>query len=203
MFYKVIKVIGTIFVTMVQKIRLVGKENIPKEGGYILACSHRSNFDPITMGVIFPQQIFFMAKAELFRGKFANWFIRKMGAFPVERGKGDTGAIDHAVEIVAEKKVLGIFPEGTRTKKPQLLPVKSGVAVIAARTGAPVLPCSICYGKWRGRKRVCFSVGKMIPPEQLSIGSASPSEIKQSAKLIMSKITELFEEQQDYLRKHG
>ena len=85
-----------------------------------------------------------MAKAELFSKKIGAWFFGKqLGAFPVKRGAGDTGAIDTAKEIVNSGKLLGIFPEGTRSRDGQLGRAKSGAALIAAQTGAAVIPVAI------------------------------------------------------------
>lgn len=87
------------------------------------------------------RHVYFMAKEEIFKNRLATWFFAKqLGAFPVKRGAGDTGALDTARRIVEEGKLLGIFPEGTRSKDGRLGRAKSGAALIAAQTGASVLP---------------------------------------------------------------
>ena len=76
--------------------KVSGKENIPDNGGYILCSNHLSNCDPVLLGLAQKRQIFYMAKAELFKNKFLGGIIRALGAFPVERGAGDGKAINMA-----------------------------------------------------------------------------------------------------------
>ena len=113
-------------------LKVNGKGNIPKNGGFILCSNHLSNFDPVLIGVAQRRQLFFMAKSELFRNKFFGWLIRKLGAFPVERGAGDGKAINTAEKIINEGKTLGIFIEGTRSKTGELLRPKAGAAMFRA-----------------------------------------------------------------------
>ena len=117
-----------------------GLENIPENGGFILCSNHISMYDPILVAIRVKPQCFFMAKEELFRFKPLAFLIRALGAFPVSRGKGDTGAIEKAAEIVESGGVLAIFPEGHRSKDGKLLKLKSGAVVVASMTGADLLP---------------------------------------------------------------
>lgn len=125
------------------------RAELPQEQGYIMASNHVSDMDPVMLGLAFHKPLNFMAKEELFRIPVFNSIIRALGAFPVARGKGDQAAIDHAVGIVKNGGVLGIFPEGTRFKDGKLHRLKSGAVVIAAKTGADVLPTCIRYEKRR------------------------------------------------------
>lgn len=90
-----------------------GQENQPRDRGYILCCNHRSALDPVLIAQKIKKPIRYMAKIELFQNKFVSFIIRRLGAFPVARGRGDTSAIDTAVETVKKGHVLGLFPEGT------------------------------------------------------------------------------------------
>ncbi|MEG2597047.1 MAG: lysophospholipid acyltransferase family protein, partial [Oscillospiraceae bacterium] len=140
-------------------------------------------------------QCFFMAKEELFKMPFLSAIFRKLGAFPVARGKGDTAAIDRAVQIVKDGHIVAIFPEGTRSTDGKLLRLKSGAILIAAQTGGDLLPCVV--KKERGRflrKRVIIRYGKIIENTALGITGTIPSEIKKANKLLTDTLTHMLEE---------
>ena len=108
-------------------LELHGRENEPKEGGYILASNHCSAIDPmIVCQGIRHSEIHFMAKAELFDIPVLKHVIRWLNAFPVSRGSGDLTPINTSIQVIQDKEILGIFPEGTRSKDGNLLRFKSG-----------------------------------------------------------------------------
>ena len=178
------------------RVEFDGLENIPKEGGYIACANHRTNMDPVYLAWKLPQQLYFMAKAELFRIPVLGYLVGKLGAFPVERGKGDKTALEYAEETVSNGRILGMFPEGSRSKDGKLQRGKSGVAVIAAHTGANVLPVGIEFEEpLRFRSKVTIHYGKMIPSTELKIENNSPADIKAATKRIMSEIAALIHQQ--------
>ena len=159
-------------------------EEEPQDGGYILACNHCSAIDPmIVCQGIRHHHIHFMAKAELFQIPVLKTVIRWLNAFPVDRGSGDMTAIETAKQVIRDKEILGIFPEGTRSKDNSLLRFKSGLALIAQQTGAPVLPMSITYlnPKKSFRSRVIVNYGKLMTCEELGIAPAEGEEISMSS----------------------
>jgi len=191
-FYSLARIITRCLIYILYDIKFEGLENIPDNGGYILASNHRTNFDPIFLAVKLKPQLFFMAKAELFKNKFVGFIIKNLGAFPVERGKGDTGAIEWAVNLLKDGKVLAMFPEGTRSLDGVPLKPKSGVAVVANQTKADILPCAVCFGKRLGfRGKVTIKYGKLIKNQELQFKDGTPGEIKNASKIIMNKIIEL------------
>lgn len=134
------------------RIKLIGGDNRPYKngikGGYIIACNHQDYGDPPLIAAVNKAHFSFMAKIELFeKNKFFAWLITKCGAFPVVRGAGDGSAIDHAIADLEKNRAFVIFPEGTRSKDGNIGRAKSGIAVIAGKTNAPVLPMCIKYGK--------------------------------------------------------
>lgn len=179
------------------KITYVGRENIPQDGGYIIACNHQSGVDPIILGRGVKRTIHFMAKEELFENEALGIFIKHLNAFPVRRGQGDTAAVEFAEEIVRKGYVLGIFPEGTRSKDFKPARGKSGTALIAKVTGADVLPVSI-YTSDRYKKgtRLTVRFGKVIKNEEFGFTEEphSTAELKSATKRIMGDITSLWEE---------
>jgi 1-acyl-sn-glycerol-3-phosphate acyltransferase len=135
-------------VWLVFRLRASGKENIPREGGFVLSANHLSNLDPWALGLpLFPRrQLRFMAKAELFQSPLAP-IVKAAGAFRVRRGKGDAEAIATAMQLAHEGEVVVIFPEGTRrqkglVKRHEARP-HTGAVRIALRAGVPLVPAAI------------------------------------------------------------
>ena len=192
MFYQIGRVIMRIITHLLYHVEVRGKEKLPLDRGYVVCSNHRSNFDPIFLGIHTKPQLNFMAKVELFQNPIVRIVLRGLGAFPVSRGKGDTSAIDHAVDLIREGKVLAMFPEGTRSKDGKPLRPKSGAAVVAAQTKADIVPAAIYFtGKLHFRSRVVVSFGDIIPNEKLHITGKSPREIKEASNLIMGEIVKL------------
>lgn len=195
MLYSVLRAIVRPIVYLLFNIKFVGLENISDEGGFIICSNHRSFLDPVMIVVgIKNRKLRIMAKQELFKNKILAAFFTSIGAFPVNRGKGDLGAIKKAEEIVENKNVLLIFPEGTRSKSGRPLRPKSGAAHIASDAGADVVPAAICYdGKGLAfRKKVTVCFGAPIKNEQLKISETNRAEdSRRVSAFIMEKIVEL------------
>lgn len=109
-------------------IHFEGRENIPHGGGYIIASNHTSNIDPLLLAMGVPHPINYMGKAELFQNPILGALFRSIHVIRVERGKGDTGAVEECAKLVENDHVLGIFPEGTRYKIGEPGRPKSGMA---------------------------------------------------------------------------
>ena len=123
-------------------------ENVPSRGGLVLAANHTSNFDPWPLGIPFwpERQLHFMGKSELFKPAVGS-LLRAGGAFPVRRGEADAEAIETAVRLCREGKIVAMFPEGTRkakgiVKKFEHRP-RTGSARIAHEAGVPLVPAAI------------------------------------------------------------
>lgn len=146
--YLLIGLISYLPVKLLFRLRARGKENVPREGGAVLAANHTSNFDPWPLGLpLFPRRYLrFMAKSELYWFPF-SLLIRAGGAFKVRRGEGDVEAIQKAVELCREGHIVVMFPEGTRRKKGlrkkwEARP-HTGAARIALEAGVPLVPAAI------------------------------------------------------------
>ncbi len=172
------------------RMKYIGVENVPKEGAYILASNHRRSTDPIMLGMGLKRQVLFMAKEELFQNKFLNWFMRKLGAFPVGRGKADTGSIRHFENAMKEGNLMGIFIEGTRSKDDNFLPPKNGVSLIAWDTKTPVIP--ICHTKIGSR--IVFHYGKPLSLSDMGFEKGGAREFRNASRIIMDHIKALREE---------
>lgn len=172
-----------------------GTENIPQDRALVMASNHRSYADPVILTMPMKRPVTYMAKEELFKNKLFGWFITRLGAFPVKRGGGDMQVIDDSVAILNSGRNLVIFPEGTRSKDGKVGNGKTGVALIAAKSGADVLPCGIIFEgeKLHFRSKLTLRFGKVIPAEEIAVEDASPKSLKEVKKRIMSAITELVE----------
>ena len=168
--------------------------NIPKEkGGFIVASNHQKYDDPPMIAATFRGRFSFMAKSELFeKNKLFAWLIRRCGAYPVVRGGNDTAAIDKAVKDLRLKRIFVIFPEGTRSKTGVLGRGKSGVAIIAGQSGAPVVPVCIMYAPDGKKHHAVIAIGKKIPAEELKIDDPTDrKQLKNVSKRIMDSIAKL------------
>jgi 1-acyl-sn-glycerol-3-phosphate acyltransferase len=145
--YRFIRLISRPIVERLYRLRVEGLEHVPKEGGYVLATNHTSNLDPWPLGVaLAPRQLHFMAKSELWKPGLRT-LLRALGTFPVRRGEGDVEAVETAIVLCREGRVLVMFPEGTRRskglrKKHQPRP-HSGTARIALEADVPLVPGAI------------------------------------------------------------
>ena len=138
-FYVISKAFVRLVLTIVGRISAIDSQNVPRTGPLILACNHVAYLDPPAVGCVAPRPVTYMAKKELFDIKLLGLFIRPLGAFPIDRSRGDTSAMKAAIAVLQTGACLGIFPEGTRNKdgtgKAQL-----GVALLASMSGATVVP---------------------------------------------------------------
>lgn len=124
-------------------LRIEGLENVPAEGGALIVSNHLHNLDPIILTAVFPRPVQFMAKKEVFPVPVFGWIARQAGAFPVDRGGADRAAIRKAEALLAQGSLVGIFPEGTRSTTGGLQPPFPGSALLALRSGAPIVPTAI------------------------------------------------------------
>jgi 1-acyl-sn-glycerol-3-phosphate acyltransferase len=173
-----------------------GVENIPKTGGAVIASNHISLWDPPVLGAALRRPVHFMAKKELFANPVFAWVIKRLNAFPVQRGAADRVAIRKALLLLEQQELLGIFPEGTRSKTGVLGDPEPGVALIAAKAGAPIVPTAIFgtnqFGKC-GFRLPKFAVvfGSPIYPEPGKTDRESLEILSQSMmKAIANLLTE-------------
>lgn len=124
-------------------LRLEGLEKLPRTGAAILAVNHTSYVDPLLLGAFAKRPIAMMSKAENFHLPFFGLLVRLYGAFPVHRGAADRAALQTALNLLNDGQLLLMAPEGTRSKDGALQKGHDGVALLAARSGAPVVPVAI------------------------------------------------------------
>ena len=196
-FYRFIRGVAKVVLTPLFRVKIIGLENVPQNGGVILCANHTSLTDPIFLAINIKRQIHFMGKAELFGNFFTKWFFNKLGAFAVKRGQGDTGAIRNGEDVIKSGGMMGIFPEGTRYLEGAPRKAKAGVAMIATSTKADILPVSIFReGKIHLFSKTTIRFGEVIPFEELKLNSeegAKKSSLRYASELIMERITKMWE----------
>ncbi|MBI2867993.1 MAG: 1-acyl-sn-glycerol-3-phosphate acyltransferase, partial [Chloroflexi bacterium] len=125
------------------RLQIKGREGVPPRGPLIVASNHMSYLDPPLLSLSVPRAITFLAKEGVFFNPAGHLLARGWGAVPVERGgPGDLAALRHAMRVLQRDGVVGLFPEGTRDRG-SLIPAKPGVALLATKTQAPILPVGI------------------------------------------------------------
>ncbi len=174
------------------KLICFGQKNIPKEKRrLIIACNHISFADPAVIISHFPYSIHFIAKSELFENPVTAFFVRNLNAFPVRRGFSDRRAVKYACDILSDDKILGIFPEGRRVRSAIPEKAKRGVAFIAKRTGADILPASLYIDPKEDvlRPRLTLRFGRVLKNKELFKDGRSLDDVADS---IMNEIEKLW-----------
>lgn len=190
MFYSFIRGLAKFILFFFYRIKLYGYENIPLEGRLIICSNHSSNWDPILISIIFPRQISWMGKKELFENKFLASFLGKLRVFPVDRDGSDIRAIKNALKVLKSEETLGLFPEGTRVKALDLNNTKSGVALLGIKSKSPILPIYI-DSNYKIFNRVNIYIGETIDLSVAIEGKASADDYLDLSKDVLRKIYDL------------
>jgi 1-acyl-sn-glycerol-3-phosphate acyltransferase len=152
--------------------RIEGVEHLPRTGPFILVTNHCSNLDPLMMGWASGHQIgrivHFMAKIEMRSWPIIGWLATQAGVYFVRRGERDRAAQQFSLDALADGRPIAIFPEGTRSRDGHLKAGKPGAALIAMRSGAPLVPAGIS-----GTHRV-FARGRLPRPSRVRIRIGEP-----------------------------
>ncbi|MDD2432334.1 MAG: lysophospholipid acyltransferase family protein [Clostridia bacterium] len=192
MFYKVIKQLAKIYLVIFNNWKTKGKENIPQEGSVVLIGNHVSLWDPVVLACSVDRTVNFMAKEELFKIPLVGKLISYLNAFPIKRGKPDRNALRTANKLLKNGEVLGLFPEGKRSKTGELLPFHPGAALFALRAGAPIVPMYLGGTKttfpltFRGKIKV--SIGKPLYYEDLYGQKISSEDLEKVTSEVMDKM---------------
>ena len=156
MFYRITWCLCRAVLRVLRRWEVEGAGNLPAAGGVLVASNHVSYWDPLVVGCALHRRIHYMGKAELFRIPVLKTIIVALGTFPVHREAFARDAIRATLELLAQGRVVGIFPEGTRSKSGELLKPQLGAALVALKGGVPILPVGLLgtrgvFGKVRVR----------------------------------------------------
>ncbi len=183
-------------------LRSINEENLPRTGAVIVAPLHISHLDPPAVGCGTRRQLQFMSKGELFKVPILGPLLRSLGAFPVRRGEGDTEAVRKSMQLLEQGAALLIFPEGTRGDGITMGPVNRGIAMLAKRTGALVLPVGvvgtdIVMPRDKGKRRrhlMTVIYGKPFSYEDVGKGANEKETRELFAKHLAAEIVRLSRE---------
>ena len=197
MLYSFLRVGFWIVTHLICRYRVSGLRNVPATGPLLIVANHLSWYDPILIGVVLPRRVWFFTKAEIFRWPIAGAACRATGQIPVHRGASDRAALEKALEYLREGKALAVFPEGTVARAEQMIAAHTGVAMLALRTGATVLPIA-----HTGTRRILRSLrASWFPRVNIQIGTPfvptipegvpRKAELKAVTQQIMERIAEM------------
>jgi 1-acyl-sn-glycerol-3-phosphate acyltransferase len=187
MLYAILKPIFWLVTHMLCRYRVSGRENIPQKGPILLVANHLIWYDPLLIGVIFPRRLWFMAKIEIFRLPFVGLGCRLTGQIPVHRGESDRAALEQALTYLQKGRAVTIFPEGAVAQHERLLAAHTGVAMLALRSGVPILPIA-----HRGTRRIFIDRRAWLPRVDVKIGKPYVPRVPEgvSRKTALRMVTE-------------
>lgn len=198
MFYCFVVAAAWLLWHLVFGIRVVGRQYLPRDRGFVLAPNHISAIDPVFVVIarFWGKRMIILGKEEIFGvNPFFSWFFRHVGVVAIRRGAGETDVLDGVVSQVRAGQGVLIFPEGTRSKTGEPGRLKSGAFVIASAAGVDMIPCRIIYRhtfmRLFSRVRVCF--GPPIPAATLDLGEKkSTAKLRQNKQLLLTAWDELY-----------
>lgn len=203
-FYSMIRALVVGISVAYTRATVVGKENIPASGAFLLAPIHRSNIDTPLAAAVTRRRLRFMGKDSIWKIKAIGWVMSALGAFPVTRGSADREALKRCVAVLESGEPLVLFPEGTRQSGPRVQPLFDGAAYVAVKAGVPIVPVGI-----GGSERVMPKGSKMIFPRKCVLVVGAPiipsrdeegrvprSEVKAVTTRLSAELQSLFDEAQ-------
>lgn len=192
-FYYLTYVVCYLFSIAFFPLRVLGRENLPRRGAYILASNHCSHLDPVILGFSARRLLGYMAKDSLFKNPIFGWIITALGAFPLRREKADIGSLKEAIDRLERGNGLVIFPQGTRCAAVDAkTPAYPGIGFLVAKTGVPVIPAYL-----EGSDKVLPAKSKKVRrhPVTLIIGKpitfAKTLSHQEIADQVMAKVVSL------------
>ncbi|MCF6096768.1 1-acyl-sn-glycerol-3-phosphate acyltransferase [Thermovorax subterraneus] len=191
MLYNLAKFICSILIKVLFRIQVEGLENFPEEGAVIVYSNHKSWWDPVVVGCVLKRPIFFMAKKELFEIPVFGFILKSLNAFPVNRGAPDRKAIKRALEVLEGEKVLGIFPEGTRSKDGILKEPEPGIGLLATKVKDVALVPIAIKGQYKFFSPIFVKIGK---PFKLTLDEKeklSSRDLSNLSKAIFEEVSKM------------
>lgn len=168
--YRVFQLIMTPFAHAVARLEVVGKENIPKTGPFILVPNHQSFLDPIIVQVLCRRPLHTLAKSTQFTGKIMGWIMPHVYAIPTRRYRIEPQAVRVVLRRLADGEAVGVYPEGERSWDARLQPFRRGTIRLLLKAGVPIIPCGLAgsydvwprWSKTLRRRRIRVEFGKAI-----------------------------------------
>lgn len=201
-FYRVARNLVVLLVYLITRMRVVGKEHVPRSGAYVLAPVHRSYLDtPIVAGVT-KRRLRYMGKDSLWHKRWKGWLISSLGAFPVSRGTADREALRRCIAVLEAGEPLVLFPEGERKAGETVQPLFQGAAYVAVKAGVPIVPVGIGGSETlmpKGAKmirphKVVMVIGEPLHPPSDAGGKAGREATRELTDALHAELQRLFDQ---------
>ncbi len=184
---EILRTILWVIYKIVYRVKVIGKENVPKDGSFIL-CGNHVDFYKVPVIELFTtgrKRVYFMAKIELLKKPILRWFAYLFNVIPVKRGKNDMNAMKQSLQALNQGYILGIFPEGTTNGLSKKVKVKTGTAYMALRTGTKVLPVGMKVTK---TNKIIVNIGKPLDYSSKKQKNPEKELLESTTKEIMDTI---------------
>lgn len=183
----IFKFIFKIITIIIYRPKVIGKENIPKEGAAVICANHVHFWDSVVIITMLKRKVNVLAKEELFSNKFNRWFANVVGVYPVKRGTADLGAMKTALKLLKNRELLLIYPEGTRNGLAKGTKIKKGAVMIAATAETPIIPIGI-QGSFKPFRRVILNIGKPIDYSEYKKETKDKEKMSKLAEKLMEEV---------------
>ncbi|NNE11965.1 MAG: 1-acyl-sn-glycerol-3-phosphate acyltransferase [Ilumatobacter sp.] len=201
-FYRVCWLIVVPILRLYTRLTITGRENVPREGAFILAPNHRSYLDTPFAGTVRWKRMRFMGKDTMWKNRQFGWIFSALGSFPVTRGSADREALKRAIAVLEAGDPLVLFPEGERKQGPDVKPLFDGAVYVAFKAGVPIVPVGIGGSERvmpKGAKlvyprKVHVAVGKPIYPPKTNGGRIPRTTYRETTDQLHAEIQRLFDE---------
>ncbi len=193
---EIFKFIFKIITIIIYRPKIIGAENVPKEGNAIICANHVHFWDSVVIIVMLKRKVNVLAKEELFKPKFNKWFAGVIGAYPVKRGTADLGAVKTSLKLMENKELLLVFPEGTRNGVAKGKKAKKGSVMIAATSESPIIPIGV-QGTFKPFTKVTLNIGKPIDYSVYKNETKDKAKMDELAQELMTEIIKLRDEKKE------
>ncbi|MCX6998559.1 MAG: lysophospholipid acyltransferase family protein [Kiritimatiellaeota bacterium] len=198
--YRLTRVPSRLLLNVWNRFAAHGSVHVPPTAGGVIASNHASFLDPPVLGVGIPGRVVrFLGRDTLYRSRFMRWYLPAIGVVPLDRSRGDIGALRKAIQLLKGGEVLGLFPEGTRTTDGQLQPPKGGIGFLIAKAGVPVVPAYVdgtflAFPRHSHRikpAQIRVFYGPPIQPAEVAALAGQDGGYLKIGQLVMDRITAL------------
>jgi 1-acyl-sn-glycerol-3-phosphate acyltransferase len=187
--YKICKTLCRLAAPLIYRFEITGRENIPKEGAFLLSSNHIHALDAIALSIFIKRQPRFIAKKELFESRFCNWLFTNFGAYPVDRSAtADIKAYRTTLDLLKNNHGVMIFSQGTRMK--EFENAKSGVAVFALKSGAPIIPAGV-RGSYKFFSKIHIHYGEPIPMDEYAGQKVKTELVEKVMQDVVARVSAL------------
>ena len=189
-----------VFCKLVFRLKIIRQAPALPDGAMVLCGNHLHALDPLPFSMITRRQIYYMSKKEVFQKRFLGWLVTQLGAYPVDREGNDIKSVRHTLSLLKKGGVIGIFPEGTRSKDGEVHAFHSGAAMFALRTGAALVPVGFC-GTFKPFSKLVMIVGAPMDLSAYMAQKADNDTIAEVTQCLRARVMELVEQAKQCVQK--